>query len=609
MNKKNFIHRFTYRITSLYLILGFLWIYLSDRFIGFIFQDPQLLSQIQTYKGVFYVLLTGILLFFLVRKHISNQNQTNQELRAKIEAYKALHDQFQQQNSDLKVARDNALKNEKFLSAIIENIPNLVYVKDYRDGSYLKINNAVEAFFGKSHSDIIGKTDLDLFSKEMAEYFMRIDSEVLKSGRTMHFEECANGKNGEILLLTTKIPVQDENGSFRFLLGVSQDITLKKQAEKELIASKEKAEESDRLKTAFLQNISHEIRTPMNAIYGFSGLLLEPELSNEQKASYSYIIQNNCEKLLHIITDVLTVSALETRQLFLHNEAVHLKSLMDELYDMFKSNAEAKDLKFSMHNTAECDLTFQADKLKLQEVLSNLLSNAIKFTSKGSIDVSCHLEGETVCFKVKDTGIGFDESQKQHIFEHFRQAIDEKMPLYGGTGLGLAICRGLIELLHGTIQVESTPGSGSVFTIFIPMGETFDSPKSKSANQQIVSEINSKTILIAEDEDMNYLFLETLLEPMKLHLIRAKNGQEAVDLVQSDPTIALILMDIRMPIKNGQQAAMEIKLLRPDLPIIAQTAYALDFEIEKFKKVFDGYLTKPLRAQVLKQKIQNFISC
>ncbi|MCX6308970.1 MAG: ATP-binding protein, partial [Bacteroidia bacterium] len=379
----------------------------------------------------------------------------------------------------------------------------------------------------------------------------------------------------------------------------------KKEAEKELIDAKEKAEESNRLKIAFLQNISHEIRTPMNAICGFTSLMTEPDLSPEQKENYSSIVRSNCDQLLTIISDVLTISSVETKQMKVNIQEVNLIQLMEELTHIFKPTATSLSLDFKNSTDLETDQAFVlTDRTKLTQILSNLLTNALKFTKEGSIELHCHREKENLFFYVKDTGIGFNPDNKYTIFERFRQENEDINKKYGGTGLGLAISKAFVELLGGHISVETEPGKGSVFNFTIPYQAA--GPLETEVLEPIIWN-KGLTILVAEDEDINYLFLETLLQPMNWKLIRARNGQEAVEMVRVDDSIRLILMDIRMPVMDGFQAAIAIKEFRPNLPILAQTAFANDYDIEKYKAVFDDYMTKPLRIQLLKKKISKFL--
>lgn len=603
---KPLLEKFSYRITGLYLIFGLLWILLSDKLLDFLIRDLETLSDIQTYKGFFFIFITALMLFILVRAHMKNIKATRDLLEKKILDYKVLYEKFLQQNHELKQAKDLAQENENFVTGILENIPDMIFVKDARTEHFVLVNKAVEDNMGWKRESLIGKDETQIFPKDVAKMLMDQSKTVMETNTVLQSEESLPTQNGVRLFRTKKLPILDHHGSPKYLLGVSEDITAMKQAEQELIDAKEQAEESNRLKVAFLQNISHEIRTPMNAICGFTSLMTEPDLSPEQKENYSSIVRSNCDQLLTIITDVLTISSVETKQLKANVQEVNLIQLMDELTHIFKPTANSLSLAFE-NTTAltEEEAFVLTDRTKLTQILTNLLTNALKFTKAGSVELHCHHEKEHLVFYVKDTGIGFNPNIKDTIFERFRQANEDINKKYGGTGLGLAISKAFVELLGGTIGVESEPGKGSVFQFKLPYKPSIRlEPETKAR----IEWNTGFTILVAEDEDINYLFIETLLQPMNWKLIRARNGQEAVDLARTDENIHLILMDIRMPVMDGYEAAIAIKSIRPNLPILAQTAYANDFEVEKYRSVFDDYMTKPLRIQVLKQKISKYLA-
>jgi PAS domain S-box-containing protein len=604
--KKVFLEKFSYRITLLYLIFGLAWILLSDELLDFLIKDLETLSDIQTYKGFFFIFITALMLFILVREHMKSIRTARELLEHKIHDYKVLYEKFLAQNHELKLAKEKAQENENFVTGILENIPDMIFVKDAETAKYVMVNKAVEEKMGWKREEMIGKTEYDFFPAEVAKYLMDQSQKVVDTNTVLITEELLTSDIGPRLFVTKKIPILDHNGQIKFMLGVSEDITAKKEAEKELIDAKEKAEDSNRLKVAFLQNISHEIRTPMNAICGFTSLMMEPDLSLEQKESYSAIVRSNCDQLLTIITDVLTISSVETKQMKVNIQEVNLNQLMEELTQVFKPTAISLSLDFQ--NTTEIpeeEAFVLTDRTKLTQILSNLLTNALKFTKEGTIELHCHRKDDMLYFFVKDTGIGFNPENKETIFERFRQANDDIHRKYGGTGLGLAISKAFVDLLGGRIGVETQLGKGSEFHFTLPY------KAAKLLETEVVEPIvwnKGFTVLIAEDEDINYLFLETLLQPMNWRLIRATNGQEAVNLARADNNIRLILMDIRMPVMDGFQAAIAIKEFRPNLPILAQTAYANDYEIEKYSAVFDDYITKPLRIQVLKQKISRFLN-
>lgn len=394
-----------------------------------------------------------------------------------------------------------------------------------------------------------------------------------------------------------------------------KELAERKKIEEELYKAKEKAEESDRLKSAFLANMSHEIRTPMNGIIGFSEMLLEPNLSPEIREKYAKVVVNSGEQLLSIVNDILDISRIEAEKVEINKEVININHLFDELKEFFTIKTSKKNLKlFVEKGLDDIDCYFYTDKIKLKQVLNNLISNAIKFTESGHVKVGYSLtENKTeILFFVEDTGIGINPEIQPKIFDRFRQAELDVTRQYGGTGLGLSISEKLITLLGGEIWVDSEPGKGSTFYFQVP----FDSlpirdinEKAKKSGEKKESVLEGKsTILIAEDEEVNYLFIKEMLKQSGVKLMCAKNGREAIEICSDRPEIDLVLMDIKMPIVNGYDATKEIKKIRPDLPIIAQTAYALSGDEEKaIAAGCDDYISKPIKQDLLIAKLNKFI--
>ncbi|OFX62166.1 MAG: hypothetical protein A2046_10070 [Bacteroidetes bacterium GWA2_30_7] len=377
-----------------------------------------------------------------------------------------------------------------------------------------------------------------------------------------------------------------------------------RQTNQQLTEAKEKAEESNRLKTAFLQNMSHEIRTPMNAIVGFSNILDRTDLSPEKRKSFTTIIINSSNQLLSIVTDILTISSIETSQEKINIEKVCINNIIVEMLSIFKNQANNQNISiYAKQHLTNKQSEIYTDKTKITQILSNLISNSLKFTHEGFVEFGYILKDNFLEFYVKDSGIGIKPEMQEKIFERFRQAEIGTRRHYGGTGLGLSISKGFIELLGGKIWVKSEINNGSIFYFTLPYKPVYEIDNSK-ANQKE----NATTVLVAEDEEYNFLFIEELLIDMHLKLIHAKNGKETVEICKSNPNINLILMDIKMPVMDGHSAAIQIKEFLPDLPIIAQSAYALQYEKEKYNGVaFDDYITKPIQEEDLKHKVMKYL--
>ena len=379
----------------------------------------------------------------------------------------------------------------------------------------------------------------------------------------------------------------------------------------ELVRSKEKAEESDKLKSSFLANMSHEIRTPMNAILGFANLLKNTNFSDERKLTFIDIINSKSKQLLQIITDIIDISKIEAGQISIFNKSFSLNRMVQELYLSF-DNLRKQDNKpvtiYYFVGLPDGEDCIFSDKIRIEQILSNFLSNAYKFTDTGTIEVGYRIENASITFFVKDTGIGIAPGEQKVIFDRFRQVESSHSRSYSGTGLGLAISKGLAERMNGQIYVESDIGKGSVFYLTLPyIKQASVIPAEKTFNESSF-DWSDKTILIAEDEEDNYTFLAVLLKVTGARIIWAKNGLEAVTLCRKHSGIDLVLMDVKLPVLDGMEATRQIKEIRPTLPVIVQTAYAMAADEEQCLKCgCDAYMSKPIKIEPLFSLIKEYI--
>jgi signal transduction histidine kinase/CheY-like chemotaxis protein len=371
---------------------------------------------------------------------------------------------------------------------------------------------------------------------------------------------------------------------------------------KELKEAKERAEQSDKLKSAFLANMSHEIRTPMNGILGFSQLLLETENKDELK-SFVDVINKNGNHLLSLINDIVDISKIEAGMLTLNKSEFSLNELMVEVFGLFSRDEKVISGLLSLKSIFALDSdqdTILSDRIRLKQVLINLMSNALKFTEQGRVEIGYTIHREALLFYVRDTGIGLDYDQQQYIFERFMQATTNHQPKHEGTGLGLAISRACIKLFEGDIWAESELGKGSVFCFTLPLilDGQYILKSYPQNNDQMDFNWKDKVILVAEDVTTNFLLIKTALNKTGAILVWAKNGQEAVDLCKSEDQLDLILMDVRMPVMDGFEATQAIRTFLPDIPIIAQTSYAMDGDREKsLASGCTDYISKPFNIK------------
>jgi signal transduction histidine kinase/CheY-like chemotaxis protein len=378
------------------------------------------------------------------------------------------------------------------------------------------------------------------------------------------------------------------------------------------------AEESDKLKSAFLANMSHELRTPMNAIIAFSNFLREPDILEEQRSEFLDHITSAGDTLLSLIDDIIDIAKIEAQQLKLFIQPTNITHLTNELHAVFekiqlKNNKD--HIQFRLNTDNNYNYIINTDSKRLKQVLSNLLENAFKYTEKGSIEIGFETSDNSVLFYVSDTGPGIPKDKHEVIFDRFSQLIqvNDRRTTHG-TGLGLTICKNLIELLGGEICVDSDEGKGSTFVIRIPVESikkqvnTNIKPKRKS-KKSLSEKYNwgNLTILVAEDEDLNYKVLDTCLTRTKANIIRARDGASAVEICRNQK-IDIVLMDIQMPGMDGYEATQEIKRINNRTPVIAQTSFAMIGEKERCLQAgCDDFVTKPLNINYLLRKIEDHI--
>lgn len=384
----------------------------------------------------------------------------------------------------------------------------------------------------------------------------------------------------------------------------------RKKVENELNKALVQAQESDRLKSAFLANMSHEIRTPMNGIIGFSELCLDPNITKEKQKEFANIVIKSSKRLLSIVNDILDISKIEAGAVTLNLESVNLNKLLDELEAFFTPIAKENNLLLSCERGLEnYKSSVETDKTKLNQVLTNLLSNAFKFTDTGSVAFGYQLIGDNLQFYVKDTGIGVEENLQNKIFDRFSQGNLDLSKQHKGTGLGLAITKKIVELFHGEIWLNSCENGTTIYFTIPYIKSKIPLISSVIEEQKTLIQVKNKviTILVAEDEEYNMMYICELFSTTNFKIIEANNGKKALELAQNHPEIQLVLMDIKMPVMDGNEAMKEIKKLRPSLPIIALSAFAMESDKANALSLgFDAYLTKPLDRTVLFQLIESF---
>lgn len=391
--------------------------------------------------------------------------------------------------------------------------------------------------------------------------------------------------------------LKNAHGEFEYIGNLFQENSNQK---KQLLISKIKAEESDKLKSSFLANLSHEIRTPMNAIIGFSELLDNPKLEENEKTDYLEIIRKSGKNLVSIIEDLIEMSKIDANQIVPKYKGIDLDKCMKELFETVKVTIPKEKVIdfYLMENQNSAPIHILTDEIKLKQIITNLITNAFKYTDKGYVAFGYQIneDNQTIEFQIKDSGIGIDPKNLKLIFDRFRRIEEDYSAEFSGLGLGLAISKAYVEMLGGEITVESNAGEGSLFTFTIPLQlDTNTDHLNPKNNTNTYKSSGNKTILIAEDDNINFLLLKKILELKDFKILRAINGQEAVDICRENANVDLVFMDIKMPVMDGFEAFRIINSSDPEMPIIAQTAHSSIEDKEKIMQMgFTNYITKPL---------------
>ena len=495
------------------------------------------------------------------------------------------------------------------LSRAVEQNPAHILITDI-DGKIEYVNKRFTETTGYSLKEVLGKNPRILKSDNQSIGFYMDLWQTALSGKEWMGEMLNRKKNGDLYWENLMIsPIVNETGQITHLVSIGEDVTEKRQMIEDLIAAKNKAEATDKLKTAFINNISHEVRTPLNGIMGFSEMMVEDDISMDQKRNYNEIIKKCGARLLNTINNYMDSSLIVSGNMEAHKNPFSLDGLLDEIKEEFNERCTEKHIGLSLQKPHRAgDIKINTDQELLRKILSHLLDNAVKFTTEGTVSFGFKYKPGIIEFFISDSGSGIDGDQTEEIFDYFTQADTSQIRGYEGSGLGLSIARGLLELLGGQIRVETLKGKGSSFYFTLPDGVlgavaakevgTIKQPERKTA----------ALILVAEDDEFNYKYLEITLKRAGYLVIRAENGREAVDICHRNTDVNLILMDMKMPVMGGLEATTEIRTFLPVLPIIAQTAYVSSAdENEAYKAGCNEFLTKPVIRDKLLTVLQKFL--
>ena len=541
------------------------------------------------------VLVSIVISIFIV----SISNRTNKIL---AKANSNLETRVKQRTQQLESSQEKLVENERKLQIVLDNISALIYLKDL-NGVYLLVNKEWETTLGLNTVDIVGRTDLEIFPEEIAENFMSTDREAIQHCKTVQIENVAPDTQGTIKnYWTSKIPVKDERGEVTGVLGVSVDITARKQMEAELINAKELAEQANVAKGEFLASMSHEIRTPMNGILGMLGLVIDSELTASQSKKLE-IAQDSANSLLTILNDILDFSKIEAGKIEIEQVDFDLRELFEKIIRSFAFRAEDKQIELVLDLSKVQQSRIKSDPTRLRQIVTNLLGNAIKFTNKGEVVCKVSLSSnstDSLALEVMviDTGIGIPQEKLTQLFESFSQVDSSTTRKYGGTGLGLAICKRLSKLLGGSIHVKSEDKVGSCFTINIPVKES-EGKKHYLPNL----DMNNLSVLVIDDNKTNRMVFTEQLAAWGATVIHAVDAKDALEVIKEySQQINLALVDMHMPKMDGLTLCREIRSVHEynHIKLILMTSLSEVEDKAKLVKIgINGFFTKPVTTSEL----------
>ncbi|MCA1757856.1 MAG: PAS domain S-box protein [Bacteroidales bacterium] len=502
-------------------------------------------------------------------------------------------------------------ESEEKFRIITENSADAILITD-KEGKYIYVNRQAVDLLGYPKEELLTFTLADISPKNKIEEYLQFFQQLVATGS--YYSEIELVRKDGSYVDTDLNAVRLPNG---WVYSSCRDISKRKTLETDLIKEKERAEESDRLKSAFLANMSHEIRTPMNGILGFTELLKNLNLKDEEQQEFIQIIEKSGNRMLSILNDIISISRIESYQIEVSVSETNVNEQLEYIYHFFKLEAEHKKLQFSFNKTLPKIKAFlKTDREKVYAVLTNLVKNAIKFTETGSIELGVLKYDRFFEFYVKDSGPGVPEEQKEFIFERFRQGSETLNRNYEGAGLGLSISKAYIEMLGGKIWVENNTGRngnarGATFYFTIPIRpkESNQITLDIKSEEMTKNEARKLNILIVENDKMSEILLIKMVEGLTRNIIKATTGVEAVEICRKNPDIDLILMDINMPEMDGYVATRKIREFNKEVVIIAQTAYALAGDREKsIAAGCNDYIAKPIDRGNLRVMVYSYFS-
>ena len=549
-------------------------------------------------------------------ERIQERDKDLQGAKGELELRVQLRTQELQLEVNERMRAEETLSEErKVLRALIDNVPDFMYVKD-AESRFVVANASLAHSMGmKNPEQLLHRTDFDFYPKELAGAYYRDEQSVIRTKQALfnREEECSDINGNRIWLLTTKVPLYDKNGRVTGVAGIGRDITHLKKTQEEMKKAREAAEAASRAKSEFLANMSHEIRTPLNGVMGMTDLALDTELTAEQR-EYLETVKMSGDSLLTVINDILDFSKIEAGKIDLEALDFNLRESLETTLKTLAMRADEKGLELLCEVAPEVPEMVRGDSSRLRQIVVNLVGNAIKFTDTGEIAVKVQLESregtDCICrFTVADTGIGIPENKRESIFEPFSQADTSTTRKYGGTGLGLTISTRLVQMMGGKIWVESEMGKGSQFHFTVRLGAA-DAKEIKLGTIAPPELLRGVKVLVVDDNRTNCRILEGMMGRWQMKPVSVNGGASALALLsaarEAGEPFGLILTDMHMPDMDGFALVEQIRQ-RPELAtatIMMLTSAGHRGDAARCQELgVAAYLLKPIRQSELREAV------
>jgi two-component system sensor histidine kinase/response regulator len=515
--------------------------------------------------------------------------------------------------TEQKIAEERLSFERDLLETLMDNIPDMIYFKD-PESRFTRINQAQARVLGlKDQDEAIGKSDADFFTNKHASDAFEDEQRIMRTKTPLinKLEEIRRSDGQFRWVSSTKVPIVDKEGNVSGLVGISRDVTDLKETENRLQEAKQAAESASRAKSTFLANMSHEIRTPMNAIIGFTDMLLDTTLDEDQ-TDYAGLIKISSNALLYLMNDILDFSKIEAGEVTFEKIDFDPELLVYDVCELIRPRIGSKPIEIICHLGEDIPSYVSGDPTRFRQVLLNLMTNASKFTESGEIEIELTLEKEEkdrikFHIRVRDTGIGIAKNKLPKIFEAFHQADDSMTRRYGGTGLGLSISRNIIKKMGGDIWVDSKVGKGSIFHFTAWFEKTAD----KHIKKITPISLKGKRALIVDDNKNNLKILKHILQTVGMEVTALQNGSEVLStLKNAKHPYDICITDLQMPDISGYQLAEQIRKWKhkgTDIALIALSSLSVKDAKQCEDVGFDGFLSKPIRREKLYQMLERIL--